>query len=273
MRLGISSYTYAWAIGVSGYPPPPRPMTASQLLGRADELDVRVVQIADNLPLDALSDRELDDLVREAGRRGIALEVGTRSIHPNHLRRYLAIAVRLKSPILRTVIDTPGHEPAPDEVVDLLRSVLPDFERAGVRLAIENHDRFRATVLAEILERLGGPIGICLDTANSIGCLENLETILAHLGQWIVNLHIKDYRIFRPAHQKGFVVEGCPTGQGHLDIAALLSAVRLTDRDLNAIVELWPPPEPTVLATIAKEEKWARESVRYLRQFISDYVP
>lgn len=270
MRLGIGSYTYVWAVGVSGYPAPSRPLTATQLLGRADELGVRVVQIADNLPLDALPDRELDALVREAGRRGIALEAGTRGIHPDHLRRYLSLAVRLKSPILRTVIDTPDHEPTPDEVVDLLRSVLPDFARAGVCLAIENHDRFPAAILAGILERVGGSVGICLDTANSIGCLESLDSLLGRLGQWIVNLHIKDYRIFRPPHQKGFVVEGCPAGQGQLDIAELLSAVRATGRDMNAIVELWPAPESTVLASVAKEETWARESVRYLRQFIPD---
>lgn len=270
MRLGIGSYTYAWAVGIPGYSPPPRPMTAAQLLGRADELGVQVVQIADNLPLDALADQERDALVREASRRGIALEVGTRGIHPDHLRRYLAIAVQLKSPILRTVIDTADHEPDPDEVVELLRSVLPDFARVGVCLAIENHDRFKAATLADILERVGGPVGICLDTANSIGCLESLDSLLAHLGQWIVNLHVKDYRIFRPPHQKGFVVEGCPAGQGQLNVAALLAAVQETGRNMNAIVELWPPPEPTILASIAKEATWARESVHYLRQFIPD---
>src|SRR5262245_53934727 len=174
MRLGISSYTYVWAVGVPGYPAPPRPLTATQLLGRADELGVRVVQIADNLPLDTLGEPELDSLARDASRRGIALEVATRGTYTDHLRRYIAIAVQLKSPILRIVIDTADHEPSPDEVVILLRSVLPDLERAGVYLAIENHDRFRAAILADILGQIGnGPVGMCLDTANSIGCLEN----------------------------------------------------------------------------------------------------
>jgi sugar phosphate isomerase/epimerase len=66
------------------------------------------------------------------------------------------------------------------------------------------------------------------------------------------------------------VVEGCPAGQGQLAVRALLAAVRATGREMNAIVELWPPPEPTVAASIAKEDAWARESVRYLRQFIPD---
>jgi hypothetical protein len=50
MRLGIGSYTYAWAIGVPGYPPPPPPLTPQALLDRVAELGVRTVQLADNLP-------------------------------------------------------------------------------------------------------------------------------------------------------------------------------------------------------------------------------
>ena len=49
----------------------------------------------------------------------------------------------------------------------------PHSKRAGVCLAIENHDRFPCATLAEILDRLDSPCaGICLDTANSLGCLE-----------------------------------------------------------------------------------------------------
>src|SRR5262249_20688062 len=92
MRLGISSYTYVWAVGVPGYPAPPRRLTAHQLLGRADELGVWVVKIAATLPLGTLSEPELDPLVGDASRGAIALEVGTRGLRPDPLRRYIAIA-------------------------------------------------------------------------------------------------------------------------------------------------------------------------------------
>ena len=91
MRLGIGSYAMAWSIGVPGHAPP-RPMTAFNLLNLADELEVRVVQICDNLPLDRLSDQWLDRLAGQAKDCGIQLEVGTRGIRPDHLARYLAIA-------------------------------------------------------------------------------------------------------------------------------------------------------------------------------------
>ncbi len=271
MRLGIGSYTYGWSVGVPGYPPPPQPMTAATLLKRAAELRVRVVQIADNLPLDRLRADELDSLASEAGRLGIDVEVGTRGIDPNLLRRYAAIAARLGSPILRTVIDTKDHRPDPDEVIETLRSVMPDFEQLEVCLALENHDRFRAATLADIVERVGSPrIGICLDTANSLGCVENLDTLVSVLGAKVVNLHLKDYCIFRLPHHNGFIVEGRPAGQGQLDIPWLLQAIREIGRDPNVIVELWTPPEAATAESVAKEEAWAQESVRYLQQLIYD---
>jgi sugar phosphate isomerase/epimerase len=246
-------------------------LTASLLLDRAAALGVRVVQIADNLPLHHLDEEELDVLARQADRLGIDLEVGTCGIAPDRLLRYARIAARLKSPIVRTGIDTPGHEPACDEVVETLRSVIPDFERAGIDLAIENHDRSRAATLAELLDRVESPhVGLCLDTANSIGCVENVDTLVAVLGRRTVNVHMKDYRIFRPPHLKGFVVEGCPAGRGQLDIPRLLEAIRACGRDPNVIVELWPSPEATLAESIAKEEDWACESIRYLRPFIPD---
>ena len=116
---------------------------------------------------------------------------------------------------MRVVLDTPDWQPSPDEVMAALRSVLPAFERAGVCLAIENHDRFRSATLAEIVDRLDSPCaGICLDTANSLGCSEGVETVLEVLGPRTVNLHIKYFEILRLRHHKGFIIEGRPAGQG-----------------------------------------------------------
>jgi sugar phosphate isomerase/epimerase len=244
-------------------------MTAEQLLDKAQQLGARVVQIADNLPLDRLPNSEIDMLVRRAGQLGIDLEVGTCGIRPEHLRTYLGLAIRLKSPLVRVVLDTEDRHTSPPEAVEALRTVVPDFERAGVVLAIENHDRFKAATLSAMLERIdSGSVGVCLDTANSIGCPEGLETLVAVLGRRVVNLHIKDYAIFRPPHRKGFVVEGRPAGRGQLDIPWLLEQLRAQGRDPNAILELWPPPQATAAESVANEDAWATESIRYLRRLI-----
>lgn len=270
MRLGISSWTYAWAIGVPGHPPE-HPMDALGLLDRTAELDVHLVQVADNLPLDRLSLTQLDAFEKRASELDINIELGTRGIGHDNLRTYLELAQRLKSPILRAVIDTAHHHPDADEVVGIIAAIIPDFERAGVCLAIENHDRFRAKTLANILKRIGSHyVGICLDTVNSFGALEGPEVVLEVLGPLVVNLHVKDFAIFRASHLMGFTLEGRPAGEGRLNVPWLLEELAGLGLDPNAILELWTPPEESLAATIAKEDAWAVASVKYLRTLIPD---
>src|SRR5437870_4198724 len=111
MHLGVSSYTYNWSVGVRGYPHPAQPLTAEGLLHKAADLGVHVVQIADNLLLHALSEGEINSLAVLASRLGIAIEVGTAGIEPDHLQIYLDLAVRLHSPLVRVVVDTEASQP------------------------------------------------------------------------------------------------------------------------------------------------------------------
>ncbi|MCB0114750.1 MAG: sugar phosphate isomerase/epimerase [Caldilineaceae bacterium] len=265
-RLGLGTYAYAWAIGVPGYPVT-EPMDGFAFLHRAADLNLPLVQIADNLPLDALSTATLQALVNEAQRLGLEIEVGTRGIAPDHLRRYLRIAQMAGSPILRLVIDTSTHHPHVDEVIATLRAVAPEFEAADVTLAIENHDRFTAATFVAILDAVDSThLGICLDTVNSFGALEGPDVVIETLGPHVVNLHLKDFTIRRADHNMGFVISGAPAGQGLLDIPALLARLHGFGRSFNAILELWPAPEADMARTITKEADWVMASVAYLRK-------
>lgn len=270
MQLGISSYTFTWAIGVPGHPPE-HPMNALDLLKRAAELRVHLVQVADNLPLDQLSRAELDAFEQLAAELGVGIEVGTRGIGLEQLSTYLRLAERLGSPILRIVIDTANHHPTEDHIVNTITEIVPELERAGICLAIENHDRFKVRQFAGMIKAIGSQhVGICLDTVNSFGALEGPEATLEILGPLTVNLHVKDFVIYRPGHLMGFTIEGRPAGRGRLDIPWLLETLRHQGRDPNAILELWTPPEKTLSTTVAKEAEWAAASIEYLRTLISD---
>jgi sugar phosphate isomerase/epimerase len=268
MKLGVSSYTYTWAIGVPGHPPE-RPMKAVGLLNKAATLGVRLVQVADNLPLHRLPEEDLDAFEARARDLDIDVEVGTRGMGPEHVLTYLRLAERLGSPILRVVVDTAAHHPTASEIVGTVASLLPAFERAGVTLAIENHDRFRAETLASIVERIGSEhVGVCLDTVNSFGALEGPRVVVDALGPWTVNLHVKDFTIRRASHGMGFTIEGRPAGRGRLRVPWLLGELRRLGVDPNAVLELWTPPGETLGETIAREDAWAAESVAYLRALI-----
>lgn len=265
VRLGIGSFTFPWAAGVAGHPPP-RVLTPLDLLDRAVELGVKVVQICDNMPLHRLSAGAVRRLGDAAADRGIEIEVGTRGSGRAHLRGYLDLARRLKSRILRVVVDAKGDEPPREEIAGRLAGVMPEARKAGIVLAIENHDRLPAADFAWIVRAVGGPnIGICLDTVNSFGALEGPEAVVGVLAPLTVNLHLKDFTVTRTASQLGFSISGAPAGAGRLDVPWLLARLRAAGRDPNAIVELWPPFTGDLAATIRLEEDWARASVAFLR--------
>jgi sugar phosphate isomerase/epimerase len=274
----VTSYAFTWEIGIPGFEfpepgsgAPVESLSAVGLLDRAASLEVGVVQVLDNLPLHTASPEELHGLRRRADSLGLALEVGTKGIDPQHLRAYLGVALELGSPFVRVVVDTVTLHPSPDEAVATLREVLPAYDAAGIGIAIENHDRFSSAVLLSVLERLGNPrVGICLDTVNSLGALEGPEIVVGTLGPRTVSVHVKDFEVRRARHAMGLIVEGEPAGRGRLDIPWLLSRMRGLGRDPNVLLEVWTPPERTLAATIAKERRWAEASIAYLRTIIRD---
>jgi 3-oxoisoapionate decarboxylase len=270
MKLGIGSYTYPWAIGVPGHAPP-HPWTVHDLFRKAQALGVRVVQLCDNLPLTRLLPSELDQIVAFAQTHHIAVELGTRGLEEANLLAYLELARRFGCSFVRVVVDTASHHPSPEETVTLLRPLVARFAEAGVKLAIENHDRFTAGTLKDLVAALGpAQVGVCLDTVNSLGALEGPDLVVSTLASYALNLHVKDFTIERVSSQMGFVVAGCPAGRGRLEVPRLLERLRAAGRDVNAILELWTPFGPTLEDTLAREQAWAEESVRYLRQLIPD---
>lgn len=263
MQLGISTFTYGWAVSE----PPTAPLDEQRLLDRAERLGVRLVQFGDNWPLHDRPDEELTALDERAKREGVTLEVGARGMTEAHLHRYITLAQRLGSRLLRFVIDVPGYEPSVDQVSGLLREAIPTLERAGLTLGLENHDRLLAAEFARIIEEVDSDrVGICLDTANSLGAGEGLSEVVRTLAPHTVNLHLKDVGIRRLSHQQGFLIDGRVAGRGMLNIPWLVGAVARYGRCPTAVLEQWVTPEPDPAATVAKEAAWAEESLTYLKK-------
>jgi sugar phosphate isomerase/epimerase len=263
MKLGISTYTYTWSVGVPGSEPE-KPWDEIMLVNKAAELEVDCLQIADNLPLHLMDEQRLMTLKQLAGESDINLEVGARSMTPDMLQRYIEIADLLASPILRFVIDGPGFKPSVEEVISIVRASVPELERRGIHLAIENHDRLQAREFLDIVRGSQSEhVGICLDSVNSMGAGEGIETITTILAPHTFNLHIKEFIVERHPHMMGFSIEGRPVGKGQLPLAWMLE--QLGPRCQSAILESWTPPEETIEKTMAKEAIWAIESINYLR--------
>lgn len=269
MKLGISSYAYTWAIGVPGQIPD-RPMDCFQLLEKAADFQVSCIQIADNLPLHLLEQQPRYQLLKRAKDAQIGIEVGMRGLTPENFERYVDLAEYFRSPILRTVIDGGEFRPGLNEIVSIIKDFLPELISRNIQLAIENHDRFKATEFARIIEAVGDiHVGICLDSVNSMGAGEGLEEVIRILGPYTINLHIKDFIVKRASHMMGFMVEGTPAGQGMLPIEEIFMRLGKWGECESGILELWTPPAGNLKETITKESSWAEMSIGYLKSLIN----
>ena len=268
MRLGLSSYTYTWAVGVPGSLPP-KQLSAFDLVDKAAASGLKLVQIADNLPLETMAKSEVIDLKKYGEAIGVEIEMGGRGLAPEHVKKCLEAAKLLKSPILRMVIDGAGFEPDIKNVISIIKELMPEFKASGIKLAIENHDRFKAREFEKIIQSVGNEwVGICLDSVNSMGAGEGFEEVSKVLLPYTINLHIKDFTIRRLSHKMGIVIEGAPAGKGMLNISEMLNKLYFTNSCQSAILELWTPPEKEVEDTIIKEERWANESIKYLKNLL-----
>jgi len=269
MRLGITTYTFMWAIGFEGARPA-QPLTPLGLLEKARALGVYVVQVGPNLPLDRLPPDELQAFVRRAHALGIGLELGTRGLEPEHIARQAALSRRLGSTLLRTVPELGGQTPAIEDLIQAVRASLPVLEREGVRLGLEN-GKLPAEELRAALDALDSQwVGVVLDTVNSLAVAEGYKQVAQVLAPYTICLHYKDFAIRRVWHMMGFICEGRPAGQGQVDAAWLFRTLRAARRDFNVILELWPPEQESLEETIVLEARWAEESIPFLRRFVAE---
>jgi sugar phosphate isomerase/epimerase len=247
-----------------------RPLSIMALLHIAEEKHIRRLQLCDNLiePLHTLNEDTLDDIRLAALDFDIQIEIGMRRLTVQNLLNYLEIARFFNSPFLRIVIDDIDYRPSLDEVIDVIHKVIDDFKKNNIILSIENHDRFAVKSIIDIIEKTDRQyVGICLDTANSLGAGEGIKEVVTALAPYTVNLHVKDFKIKRVSHKMGFIVEGCAAGEGMLNIPYILEKLKPHHRCLSATLEVWSNPLSTVERTLKREAEWVDKSLRYLKDF------
>ena len=268
-KFGISSWSNPWSIGVAKGPQPKVPLTALGLLNKAKELGVNLVQFADNLPLEKLTESELVMVKTFADTNKIDIEVGTKGIEKDHLLQFLKLAQFFHSPILRTLPALFGKKAEIKEVANNLIDVLPLFKKAGVTIVLENTEAFKAEEYAKLMKHINHPnLKMCIDPANALGIMEGYEHVLETLLPFCGNYHFKDIEVVRSQTLMGFAVNGKPSGQGQLPFPRILNQLVKHKLKPSIIIVLWPPLQETMEETIALENDWVKQSVEYLRSIL-----
>jgi sugar phosphate isomerase/epimerase len=260
--IGLSSYAFFWQLSdhVSN------PLTIHNALERTAELDVKLFQVCDYAPLDSMSRSELRGVRSTADSLGIALELGTKGIGPSHLRTCLGVAEILGAPLVRTMFNVPGHAPAADEAVAIFLDVLPEYEAAGVKIAVETYEQVPTRRVVDVVDRVRSPnLGICSDPANTVAALELPRDVIDAVAPHVINMHIKDFAFTRKEGWVGFTYSGAPLGEGLLDYDYMVRKIRPHQRSINQIIEHWLPWQDSETETVRLENQWTRQSLDFLR--------
>ena len=132
------------------------------------------------------------------------------------------LAERLDATLVRSMINTADHRPSPDEAVELLRSVAPAFEAAGVTLALETYEQVPVDDLVDIVD----PRRLAQRSASASTPAIASPRSSYPPRPWRPsrptsrNIHVKDFAFSRRDGWVGFTFAGCPLGEGLLDYHA-----------------------------------------------------
>lgn len=260
--IGLGSYAFFWQHS-------DRVAEPVSLIGAFEAtraLDVDLFQICDYAPLEEMGALELHDAAEAAHDLGLTIELGTKGIAPERLRRFLQLAEVFDARLVRSMLYGSDSRPTISEAERWLQHILPEYENAGVTLALETYEQIGTADLVRLVASLGSDrIGICLDPANVVARLELPRDCVTIAADVTANVHVKDFTFARQPGWVGFTYSGAPMGEGLHDYPHLLETVRARDRGVNEIVEHWLPWQGDPETTTRMEREWTRTTLEYLR--------
>jgi sugar phosphate isomerase/epimerase len=260
--IGLGTYAYFWQHSDRV----PEPLT---LIGAFEDTcaqGVGLFQICDYAPLEQMSDSALRDAARAAADLGLMIELGTKGVAPEHLRRFLTIAEIFDARLVRSMLYGLESRPSLAEAEIWLRHSMRAYESAGVLLALETYEQLATADLLAVVDRVDSDsLGICLDPANVVARLESPRICVEQTAARTTNVHVKDFAFARQPGWVGFTYSGASMGSGLHDYAHLLDTVHPRERGINEIVEHWLPWQDDAATTIRTEREWTRITLEHLR--------
>jgi 3-oxoisoapionate decarboxylase len=260
--IGLGTYAFFWQHSDRV----PEPLTLVGAFAATRELGVDLFQICDYAPLETMDAAERRDAADAARDLGLTIQLGTKGIDPERLRRFLDLAAEFDARLVRSMLHGAASRPDLATAEAWLRATLPAYETAGVDLALETYEQVATADLVDLVDRLDSPaLGICLDPANVVARLELPRACVELAAPRTKNVHVKDFAFARQPGWVGFTYSGAPLGAGLHDYGHLRATVRPRERGIDEIVEHWLPWQGDPETTIRTEREWTRRTLEHLR--------
>ena len=252
MRIGVTSFAFRHLVAAGRLSP-------RGFLELAKAVGAEAAQPCENLLQPGRPTGELQELGRAARSLGLTLELGASCSGEDDLGAAIRMAEVCGAERLRVVL----APRASSDWIAVLRASGRVAAGAGISVAVENHFAATPREVADLIRAVGDPrVAACVDPLNAMVRLVGPAEAIRDLAPLAVTGHAKDARVVR--HGVGFAVEGCPLGEGHALVRELVDALAAAGTyTLHA--ESWMDAAGDEEATLAREERWAREGVAFLK--------
>lgn len=266
--LCVFGLTYHCGLTWAGTPKAnPQPLSAEQIIDLASGSRLSHVELPAPL-MGELSPERLDALRAYAEDCGLGFVMAAGRVSEEELRQGLQVAARLGAPTLRCTLSgvlcgdrrgfPGGWRTHLEACTAELERVLPEAERLGVAIGVENHQDADSEDLLALCRRFESRyLGVTLDCANPLAVMEEPLAFAERLAPYLRHAHLKDYRI-HPA-PNGFRLVRCALGEGVVDYPALF---RLFDE------QEWPITRSIEMAALQ-----ARQIPILERSWWDEYAP
>lgn len=249
---------------------------------------VQVVHFSEIRFLGSLDPDNLRKVREHAGKLGLQLEIGMKSICPSskmfdpsqgtaeqQLTRMIDSAKTIGSPIVRAVLGSADdRRPGPiekniDDTAEVLRNIRSKAMGEGIKIAIENHaGDMQARELKSLIEKAGPEfVGVCLDSGNPLWTLEDPHLTLEVLHPYVLTSHVRDSAVWNVS--KGTAVTWVQMGRGNVDIDSyvrkyveLCPGKALSMESILLGPRIFPYRDPAFWDAYRQTPAW--EFVRYL---------
>jgi len=243
MRIGLAVYGTTFSMGL--HPASGRStISVQQLMEQALAVHLQGVEI----PVSLLEGEDIPTVARAARERGLFITLATGGYTTGPLSEAIRLGAQLGAETVRTVVGgakiggdrrplAGRWQPFLQEVLTQLQEATATAEKAGVNLAVENHQDLASEELIWLCESIGSTrFGINLDAGNPLATAEEPLNYFRRVAPYLKNVHLKDYAVY--LSEEGYRLVRCPLGQGVIDFPALFKILAASCPNITMSVEL-----------------------------------
>ena len=229
--LGVDSWSFSFACGMRDVKPAKR-MKAPEILAKVRQWGLRGAQVGMG-EMPPLGSSELVAFRKNLEEAGLYWEVSAGSVQrEDGVRRAMEYNEAIGSKIVRSYLEGFGiqfkHRSLDNYVTDAIghiKNLLPEFERRGLFLCLENHGGLRLKHFQRVMKTFPSEhLGFNFDTGNAVLTLEDPVAVAEELAPRAYTCHLKDWNLIRT--NEGLIVRSCALGDGVVDLKAIVKTLR-----------------------------------------------